>query len=679
MSDPRSPAEAGGPTDDRLDSWKEIATYFRRDVKTVQRWERREGMPVHRHVHDKIGSVYAYRRELDAWAHSRKSDDPDKPAGAGDRPAIDAPIAAGTERVSRGWLVGVAAAILVTAVAFVAWRIVDRRDDVPLQGAVFRPLTDFSGSELAAAVSRDGRFSAFLSDRDGRMDVWVGVVGTGQFYNLTKGAASDLVNPSLRTLGFSPDGTLVTFWARKFQSTSPSEINIWAIPVLGGAPRPYLEGVAEFDWSPDASRVVYHTPGPGDPIFVRDGTGGTPRQIHSATAGQHAHFPVWSPDQRFIYFVQGTLPDRMDIWRISPDGGTAERITHHDAPVSYPVFVGDRTLLYLAGTAAGDGPWLYSVDVERREPRRVSAGLERYTSLAATADRRRVVATLATRKSALWRVPFGESIDVSGASPLPLTTISGSFPRLGPNYLLYVSSAPEGDTLWKVEGETPNRLWSAPATRVTAAPAISRRGDRIAFVAHDGSGHPSLVVIKADGTDATVVNRTLDFRGAPSWAPDDRSVTVSAAENGVPRLFGVPLGGGAPRQLAGQHALDPVWSPDGSVVAYSGPDVGTTFEVGTVTAAGQSSTASPIRLTRGSRHLCFAADGRSVIVLRGEIGHKDVWLIDLATGRERQLSRFGAGFNVQDFDVSPDGREIVLEQVVEQSDIVLIDRPDRRR
>ena len=56
---------------DRLDSWKEIAAYLKRDVTTVQRWEKREGMPVHRHLHSRQGSVYAFRAELDAWAISR--------------------------------------------------------------------------------------------------------------------------------------------------------------------------------------------------------------------------------------------------------------------------------------------------------------------------------------------------------------------------------------------------------------------------------------------------------------------------------------------------------------------------------------------------------------------------------------------------------------------------------
>ena len=58
-------------SEDRLDSWKEIAAYLNRDVTTVQRWEKREGMPVHRHLHDRMGSVYASRAELDAWTQSR--------------------------------------------------------------------------------------------------------------------------------------------------------------------------------------------------------------------------------------------------------------------------------------------------------------------------------------------------------------------------------------------------------------------------------------------------------------------------------------------------------------------------------------------------------------------------------------------------------------------------------
>ncbi len=61
--------------------------------------------------------------------------------------------------------------------------------------------------------------------------------------------------------------------------------------------------------------------------------------------------------------------------------------------------------------------------------------------------------------------------------------------------------------------------------------------------------------------------------------------------------------------------------------------------------------------------------------LRGEIQHKNLWLIDLETGTERQLTNLGPGFDIRDFDISPDGREVVLERVQERSDVMLLDLP----
>ena len=58
-----------------LDSWKEIASWFNRSEKTVRRWEEREGMPVHRQLHNTRGSVYAYPNELRAWWESRQLQD----------------------------------------------------------------------------------------------------------------------------------------------------------------------------------------------------------------------------------------------------------------------------------------------------------------------------------------------------------------------------------------------------------------------------------------------------------------------------------------------------------------------------------------------------------------------------------------------------------------------------
>ena len=60
------------PASERLDSWKEIAAYLKREVRTVQRWEKREGLPVYRHLHSERGTVYAYRSQLDAWWNNRR-------------------------------------------------------------------------------------------------------------------------------------------------------------------------------------------------------------------------------------------------------------------------------------------------------------------------------------------------------------------------------------------------------------------------------------------------------------------------------------------------------------------------------------------------------------------------------------------------------------------------------
>src|SRR5215213_1477862 len=84
------------PLEGRLDSWKEIAAYLGRGIRTVQRWEREEGLPIHRLAHEKRGSIYARREELAAWWESRRLTLASPPAPD----AVDAPIAPRLERVT---------------------------------------------------------------------------------------------------------------------------------------------------------------------------------------------------------------------------------------------------------------------------------------------------------------------------------------------------------------------------------------------------------------------------------------------------------------------------------------------------------------------------------------------------------------------------------------------------
>ncbi len=673
-------APSAKPPEDRLDSWKEIASYLNRDVTTVQRWEKREGMPVHRHVHDKMGSVYASRVELDAWARGRNL--PAAPENGDNAPSpIPATVAPRSAKsISVTWrtiVLRLAAVIAALAIGVILW--LQKTEYFwrnPIGAARFQTVTDFDGVAQAAAVSRDGHFVAFLSDRDGQMDVWVTQAGSGEFHNLTRGSAPELVNPSVRTLGFTPDGSLVTFWVRKKDGSSGGDIGIWAVPTLGGQPRPYLEGVAEFDWSHDGTRLAYHTPGPGDPLFVSDGnrrSEGPP--IFTAPAGLHCHFPLWATDAAFIYFVQGALPDKLDIWRITPTGGSPERITSHSARVTHPVLLDRRTLMYLASDPDGSGPWLYSVDVERRISHRLSSGLDRYTSLAASADGRRLIVTHASPKRTLWRLRLADSpAEASAAARISLTTGTGFSPRLGPDYLLYVSATSTSESIWKLANGTGTELWSGVGARVLGGPAISPDGRYIAFSVRQHEQR-LLYVMQADGTNARIVTDLLNLEGAPAWAPDGQSILSAAEEHGVPRLFRIPVEGRAPAPFVHEYSIDPAWAPDGRFVVYSGPDIGTTFSVKAVTSEAAEKPLPALTLTRGARHLTFLPGGRALMFLQGEIQHKNLWLIDLETGAKRQLTNLAADFDIRDFDISPDGREVVLERVQERSDVELLDLP----
>ncbi len=645
-SDAPAPPFAASPRESRLDSWKEIAAYLRRDVSTVQRWEKREGMPVHRHLHDKQGSVSALRTELDAWSQSRRV-----------RVVPDA----GKEEP--------------------AWRDADAFKQNPIENAEFAPVTDFDGAPHAATISHDGKFVAFLANLDGRTDVWITQIGAGRFYNLTRGAALDLVNHDIRTLSFSPDGALVLFWARTSGGggSTGRSVGIWSVPTLGGEPRPYLDDVPELDWS-ESGRLVYHTAAHGDPIFVTGPNQPPPGdRIFAESPGRHAHFPVWSPDEAFIYFVGGIVPKELDLWRIRPVGGSAERVTFHDSRVAYPVFVNRRTLLYLATGADGSGPWLHALDVDRRVARRIGTGIDRYTSLAVSGDRRRLVATRSNPKAELWRAALCETpASISSATRLRLPTGSGRSPRYGPGYLMYVSSTGTSDSLWKLVDDAAAELWSAPAgAQIVGGPAVTADGGRVAISVSE-PGQSRLYVMNADGTHSRIVADSLALRGAPVWAPDGQSLLVTAAnETGTPCVHRVSLDGSAPTAVLSEYSADPIWAPDGSFFVYSGPDTGTTFQVKAATPEGKPYHFPNLVLTRGARHVAFLPDRLALIVLKGEMGHREVSLIDLKTGSERPLTNFGRDIVVRDFDVSPDGRDLVIEQVQEHSDIVRIDLPTR--
>lgn len=140
---------SGRMPEERLDSWKEIAAYLSRDVTTVQRWEKREGMPVHRHLHDKRGSVYALTVELDGWRQSRNLRlQEEQQESATEAPTdVEPEQAAAVSRVRR-WpiLISVAAILGLLALAYaLGWIHAGPASRPKIKSLAVLPLQNLSG------------------------------------------------------------------------------------------------------------------------------------------------------------------------------------------------------------------------------------------------------------------------------------------------------------------------------------------------------------------------------------------------------------------------------------------------------------------------------------------------------------------------------------------------------
>jgi Tol biopolymer transport system component len=572
-----------------------------------------------------------------------------------------------------------ATGVLFSVAATSAWMLVRNRaaGQIDFTDRRVEPLTDFDGLEQSAAVSRDGRLAAFLSNRDGPWDVWITRIGTGEFQNLTRGLAGDIVLDDIRNLRFSPDGSLVTLWRRTMDPASgATKIDVWAIPAAGGELRPFLSGAVELDWSRDGTRIAYHTTAPGDPIFVTDSGEMVGRQVHVAPPATHCHFPTWSPDDEFIYFARGAPPDAMDLWRVQVDGTNPERLTFHESRVSHPTFIDERNLAYLATDRDGSGPWLHVLDTHRRESRRLGIGADRYTSLAASQDGRHLVATAARPKSSLWRAPLSDDTgEWAAASRISVQTTGGRSPRHGPDYLLYVASRGDQDVIWKLAqgSESASELWTLPASRVLGGPAIAADGRHIAFTV-ERDGQARLMLMSSDGADVRSLGGSLAAQGTPAWSPTGRALGVAALREGVPRLHRVSVDGTAPAPLVGEYSTDPAWAPSGDFLVYATGQIGPTIEVRAVDVDGRPRKVPRLVLGRSARRTVFMPGSTALTVMRGDGGDVDFWRIDLETGQEQRLTDLGREFFIHDFDVSPDGREIVFDRQVSDADIVLIER-----
>ncbi len=177
-----------------------------------------------------------------------------------------------------------------------------------------------------------------------------------------------------------------------------------------------------------------------------------------------------------------------------------------------------------------------------------------------------------------------------------------------------------------------------------------------------------LHVLSAEGGDLQSLADPIDIRGSICWSPDGNGI-----DDRGHGLFKIPLDHGAPVRLIAGTALDPVWSPSGDLIVYTGANVSVDAPLLAVRADGTNVELPAIRLRVDGNRYRFVPNGLALVYAQGRFPAQDFWLLDLATKKSRQLSRFSNSAATHSFDVTADGKQIVFDRVRENADIVLID------
>jgi serine/threonine protein kinase/Tol biopolymer transport system component len=604
----------------------------------------------------------------------------------------------GTEPPKRWWRWAAVAAAVGVVIAATVWRLWQLdyfwRNPLQNENVTKEQITDWPGTETDAVISRDGRQVVFYADRDGPFHVFT-QIGGGEPINISKGRQDPVVAAGDGNLGANPrvglsdDGQV---WLTKLlpQAQGPQGARTYLMPVTGDTTRDFLEPGMNPDWSPDGRRIAYFEPKPGDPVFIADRDGANPKKLFVERPGWHCHFVVWSPDGRFLYFTRGFIAtDEFDIWRIRVPEGDApppepERITYHKAHVGYLAWLDRRRLIYSATAENGTGQWLYALDVEHKVPHAVQTGVtEQYLTVSVSGtgtSPRRLVTTIAQSSASLWKVPISDR--EHGESDAELIVV-GRERALGPRFvadsLYFLSSAGDGDGLWKLEKGRPSDLWRAADGGVVAPPAISTDGRQIALTVRK-QGRTGLYVMNSNGTNRRRLAEGLDVHGAGSWSPDSKWIAVGANQGEGKELgiFKVPIDGGPPVPLVSSDSYNPVWSPRDTFILYLEQQEAGNTHIKAVTPDG-----APFPLPKMIEEIRVNADGSPfrfvpnqdaiVYVVGATATGGNFYWADLNTGVSRQLTNLKQGFRIASFDVTSDGKAIVFDRQQEHADIWLME------
>jgi len=591
--------------DNRLESWKEIAAYLKHSERTVRRWEATEALPVHRHLHEQRGSVYAFRTELDTWRDGRSQ-----------RPALNQPTAPNGEAEPRnrkrfwGLLALAAGGSLLLAYEFFPVR---RPDPLPI------PITSYQGNELAPSFSPDGLQIAFTWNgaRQDNYDIYAKPMEQDHPVRLTSDPAEEF-DPV-----WSPDGRTIAF----LRVAAANQVQVVAIPAVGGPSRV----LGEFFFEPQ--------------MFVKCRT----------------RFLAWHPGSRQLTVAGRNSRDEPHaLWSID-DNGNRRRLTTPPAATTFgdmnPAYAPHgRELLFTRGKTrfarefylvplADDG-------MPAADPKLVVQGMGAANTPVWVGDRQIVFHRFL--HNGLWTL----SLPGNDAKPLGFARWLAETPAYSSpgNRLIYAAGGQDSN-IWSLDLAAPDRLAGKPrravaSTRNESAQSISPDGRQLAFTS-DRSGNIELWVSDLDGQNATQLN-PLPGRGAgqPQWSPDGRWIAFESRPEGRADVFAMHADGSFVRQLT-THPADEAavnWSRDSAWVYFSSNRTGTWEVWKTHREAG-----GEVRVTTGGGlGAAESPDGRYLYYVKIEDANSYLgflWRAPVQGGREEPLL---SGFKMTSFAVLDD-------------------------
>jgi Tol biopolymer transport system component len=520
--------------------------------------------------------------------------------------------------------------------------------------AVAVQLTNYTGTEASGALSPDGRYFAFVSERGGSPDVWVRQVSGGEPLQLTFDETEEA------DLAYTRDGETLYFTRRDGGGTS-----IWAVGSIGGQPRKILSDGRRPAPSPDGTRLAYLKgsaprpfldPAAQDSVEVWRLDGSESRVL---ARGLGLSRPAWSPDGRTIAFCHGGLfePRRVSLVDVPtgsardlpatekggvqslewmPDGA---RLVVSYSPGEATTAIGSRDLGVLRIATGTIARLTMTLGDDLSEPR-------------VSADGSRLLITTTRQRREVWKVPLGSAPDVNGRSARLLVDAARDpmwihATRDG-RTLLFNSGATGSRNLWTMPlagGALPRQITAFPGNEVMHA-SLSPDGARVAF-ASSRTGNSEIWVQDVDGTNLRQVTSDVAADFWPIWSPDGRSLAFGSLRGGSLNIWKVAAAEPAtPAELLVRDAFRGDWIqlPDGSgsrIVSTLAGDGGVRiFDVERRTVV------RDIRFAGDSLALpVFSADARSFsISLREGRNREAIWIFDVATGQGRVAARFPERF-----------------------------------